>query len=68
MYVHMYLPQSSKNYCTQFCQVHHAEGQLQQQTQEGRVGVGLEGFTSLQTVWVHLILMYSKIPGIVIQL
>ena len=26
----------------------------------GRVGVGLEGFTSLQAVWVHLTLMYSK--------
>ena len=34
----------------------------------GRVGVGLEGFTSLQAVWVHLISIYSKIPGIVIQL
>ena len=34
----------------------------------GRVGVGLEGFTSLQAVWVHLILNYGKIPGIVIQL
>ena len=34
----------------------------------GRVGVGLEGFTSLQAVRVHLILMYSKMPGIAIQL
>ena len=34
----------------------------------GRMGVGLERFTSLQAVWVHLISNYSKIPGIVIQL